>query len=133
LIEVVAPKVGFGARIVLGKGGLAAKEIESWGEPEIGIGETPGFFMLPVVVVAVCRRRDRPGAHGNGALRHRRNALPLQAFIPASAAALLDLLGVVPDARDFAQAGEAHALAEGAPLRAPKPIFPRYVEEESAG
>jgi methionyl-tRNA synthetase len=62
----------------------------------------------------------------------RRIALPLQAFIPASAAALLDLLGVVPDARDFAQAGEAHALAEGAPLPAPKPIFPRYVEEESA-
>jgi methionyl-tRNA synthetase len=60
----------------------------------------------------------------------RRLAIPLQPFIPASAGKLLDLLEVGPDERDFAHAGEAYALAEGAPLPAPVPIFPRYVEEE---
>jgi methionyl-tRNA synthetase len=60
----------------------------------------------------------------------RRLALPLQAFIPASAGKLLDLLGVGPDARDFAHAGEDHALTEAAPLPPPVPVFPRYVEEE---
>jgi methionyl-tRNA synthetase len=59
----------------------------------------------------------------------RRLAIPLQAFIPASAGALLDLLGVAGDARDFAHSGEANALAEGAALPPPAPIFPRYVEE----
>jgi methionyl-tRNA synthetase len=44
--------------------------------------------------------------------------------------ALLDLLEFGPDERDFAHAGEAYALAEGAPPPAPVPIFPRYVEEE---
>jgi len=42
---------------------------------------------------------------------------------------LLDLLGVPADARDFAHAGEAQALAPGAPLPPPAPVFPRYVEE----
>ncbi|MBI1866822.1 MAG: methionine--tRNA ligase [Methylocystis sp.] len=60
----------------------------------------------------------------------RRLAIPLQAFIPASAAALLDLLAVPAGARDFAHAGEANALAEGALLPAPAPVFPRFVEEE---
>jgi methionyl-tRNA synthetase len=60
----------------------------------------------------------------------RRLAIPLQPFMPASADALLDLLGVAPDARDFTHAGEANALAEGAPLPAPAPVFPRFVEEE---
>jgi methionyl-tRNA synthetase len=62
----------------------------------------------------------------------RRIAIPLLAFIPASAAALLDLLGVAPDARDFAHARESDALIEGAALPAPAPIFPRFVEEEAA-
>jgi methionyl-tRNA synthetase len=62
----------------------------------------------------------------------RRIAIPLQAFIPASAAALLDLLGVGPKARDFAHAGESDALIEGAALPPPAPIFPRFIEEEPA-
>lgn len=62
----------------------------------------------------------------------RRLAIPLQPFIPEAAEKLLDLLGVGPDARDFAHAGDAYALEPGAPLPAPAPIFPRYVEEESA-
>jgi methionyl-tRNA synthetase len=59
----------------------------------------------------------------------RRLAIPLQPFIPEAAGKLLDLLGVPPQARDFAHAGEADALEPGAPLPAPAPIFPRYVEE----
>ena len=58
----------------------------------------------------------------------RRLAIPLQAFIPAAAGALLDQLGVHAEARDFASAGEDHALKEGAPLPAPAPVFPRFVE-----
>ncbi len=60
----------------------------------------------------------------------RRLAIPLQAFIPAGAGALLDLLGVPPDARDFFHASADHALVSGAKLPAPAPVFPRYVEEE---
>jgi len=63
----------------------------------------------------------------------RRLAIPLQPFIPAAASSLLSLLGVAEDARDFAHAGGAHALAPGAPLPAPAPVFPRYVEEAEAG
>ncbi len=59
----------------------------------------------------------------------RRVALPLQPFIPGAATKLLDLLGVAKDLRDFAHAGEAFALAEGALLPAPAPVFPRFVEE----
>ena len=60
----------------------------------------------------------------------RRLAIPLQAFIPAGAGALLDLLGVPPDARDFFHASADHALVSGAKLPAPAPVFPRFVEEE---
>lgn len=64
----------------------------------------------------------------------RRLVIPLQPFMPESAGKLLDLLGVGPDERDFAHAGEAYALQEGAPLPPPAPVFPRYVEpEEPAG
>ncbi|PWB81983.1 MAG: methionine--tRNA ligase, partial [Methylocystaceae bacterium] len=62
----------------------------------------------------------------------RRLAIPLQPFIPEAAGKLLDLLGVLPDARDFAHADAAHALREGAPLPPPAPVFPRYVEEADA-
>ena len=61
----------------------------------------------------------------------RRLAIPLQPFIPASAAALLDLLEIGPDERDFAHVSDAYALAEGAPLPPPAPLFPRFVEEEA--
>ncbi|WP_281350550.1 methionine--tRNA ligase [Methylocystis heyeri] len=62
----------------------------------------------------------------------RRLAIPLQAFIPAGAGALLDLLAVPLEAREFIHASADHALVSGAPLPAPAPIFPRFVEEESA-
>lgn len=60
----------------------------------------------------------------------RRLAIPLQPFIPEAAAKLLDLLGVGPDQREFAHVGDANALQEGAPLPAPSPIFPRFIDEE---
>jgi methionyl-tRNA synthetase len=60
----------------------------------------------------------------------RRLVIPLQAFIPEAAGKFLDSLGVGPDERDFAHAGEGNALQEGAPLPAPAPVFPRYVEAE---
>jgi methionyl-tRNA synthetase len=63
----------------------------------------------------------------------RRLAIPLQPFIPDSAGKLLDLLGVGPDERDFAHAGETNALQEGAPLPPPAPVFPRWVEEGTLG
>jgi methionyl-tRNA synthetase len=62
----------------------------------------------------------------------RRLAIPLQPFIPESAGRLLDLLDVGPDERDFAHAGEAYALQEGAPLPPPTPVFPRFIEEGEA-
>jgi methionyl-tRNA synthetase len=62
----------------------------------------------------------------------RRLAIPLQPFIPDAASRLLDLLGVPAEARDFGYAGEAQALSPGAPLPAPAPVFPRYVEEPEA-
>ncbi|WOJ89406.1 methionine--tRNA ligase [Methylocapsa polymorpha] len=57
-------------------------------------------------------------------------AIVTQPFMPASMAKLLDLLSVAPDARGFDQAEAAKALAPGAVLPVPAPIFPRYVEAE---
>jgi methionyl-tRNA synthetase len=57
--------------------------------------------------------------------------------MPASMAKLLDLLGVAPEARNFAaiDAGDGagridapHRLTIGAALPAPTAVFPRYVE-----
>ncbi len=62
----------------------------------------------------------------------RRLAIPLQAFVPAGAGALLDLLGVPEDMREFVHASADHALKSGAPLPPPTPVFPRFVEEEVA-
>ena len=53
-----------------------------------------------------------------------------QPYIPASAASLLQLLGVDGNARSFADLGKR--LVPGTPLPAPAPIFPRYVDEEAA-
>lgn len=58
----------------------------------------------------------------------RRIAIMLQPFVPGSAAKLLDLLAVVADRREFANAGHADALVPGTPLPAPAGVFPRYVE-----
>lgn len=58
-------------------------------------------------------------------------ALLLQPVMPAAMAALLDLLGIAPGARDFAAATAEHRLQPGTPLPAPRAIFPRYVEPEA--
>jgi len=54
-----------------------------------------------------------------------------QPFIPLASEKLLDLLGVAPDARDFAKAEAAFALEPGASLPAPSALFPRYIEPEA--
>jgi methionyl-tRNA synthetase len=54
-----------------------------------------------------------------------------QPFIPASAEKLLDQLAV-GDMRDFARLGEAGRLVPGSGLGVLAPIFPRYVEPETA-
>jgi methionyl-tRNA synthetase len=63
----------------------------------------------------------------------RRIALMLQPYVPGSSAKLLDLLAVPADRRLFAHAGDADALVPGTPLPAPAGVFPRYVEQETAG
>lgn len=57
----------------------------------------------------------------------RRIAILVQPIIPASAARLLDQLGVAPDARCFADL-ETHVPA-GTPLPTPAGVFPRWVDE----
>jgi methionyl-tRNA synthetase len=66
-------------------------------------------------------------------------AILLQPVMPAAMAKLLDLLAVSPEQRSFAAIDSggvglsgAHRLAPGAPLPAPSPIFPRFVETEAA-
>ncbi len=51
----------------------------------------------------------------------------IQPYMPSSAAKLLDLLAIQPQARSFADIGAR--LMPGTPLPVPTPIFPRYVEE----
>ncbi len=60
----------------------------------------------------------------------RRVGILCQPFIPGSAARLLDLLAVGEDARGFDRIDTLEALAPGAPLPPPQPVFPRYVEPE---
>lgn len=55
----------------------------------------------------------------------------IQPFVPASASALLDLVGVPSDKRTFAELGEGGRLVAGTALPEPKPVFPRYVEAEA--
>jgi len=59
----------------------------------------------------------------------RRVAILAQAFIPGSAAKLLDILAVPAERRNFADLSGGE-LQGGAPLPAPQPIFPRYVEND---
>jgi methionyl-tRNA synthetase len=56
-----------------------------------------------------------------------------QPFIPASAAKLLDFLGVPPGERQFDRLEGANTrIAAGTKLPAPVPVFPRYVEPDDA-
>jgi methionyl-tRNA synthetase len=59
-------------------------------------------------------------------------AILAQPAMPSAMATLLDLLGIGPDARDFAALGPEHRLAPGTPLPAPTAVFPRFVEPETA-
>jgi len=62
----------------------------------------------------------------------RQIAILVQAVMPESGAKLLDQLGVPENARDFATLGPQGRLTPGTELPAPTPVFPRYVEEETA-
>jgi methionyl-tRNA synthetase len=56
-----------------------------------------------------------------------------QPFMPASAAKLLDLLGIPAGERQFNRLGGTDKrIAPGTTLPAPAPVFPRYVEPEAA-
>jgi len=61
----------------------------------------------------------------------RRVAILSQPVLPTSAAKLLDLLAVVPEARDFSALEAGKRIAAGVTLPAPAPVFPRYVEPEA--
>src|SRR3954468_3834863 len=58
-------------------------------------------------------------------------AILAQAFVPAAAAKLLDLLAIAGDERLVAAIGPASRLRPGGALPGPEPIFPRYVETEA--
>ena len=60
----------------------------------------------------------------------RRIAILAQPVVPRAAAKLLDLLGVAPDARQFAHLDASCALVPGTALPKPEPVFPRYVDPE---
>jgi methionyl-tRNA synthetase len=57
-------------------------------------------------------------------------AILAQPVTPTAAAKLLDLLGVSPQSRGIADAGQGARLAVGVELPTPSPLFPRYVELE---
>jgi methionyl-tRNA synthetase len=62
----------------------------------------------------------------------RQIAVLAQPFIPASAAKLLDQLGVPAEARSFAKLGGTERIEPGTRLPPPSPVFPRYVEPEAS-
>lgn len=59
--------------------------------------------------------------------------LLLQPFMPESSSALLDQVSVPPAMRSFAAVGEDGALVSGTDLPKPQGVFPRFVEDETAG
>ncbi len=61
----------------------------------------------------------------------RQLAILSQPAMPASAAKLLDLLGIPAQARTFASLGPAGRLKAGGVLPAPSGVFPRYVDPEA--
>jgi methionyl-tRNA synthetase len=63
----------------------------------------------------------------------RQVAILLQPVMPASAARLLDQVGVPDDARSFAGLGGEGRLQPDVKLPPPEPVFPRYVESERQG
>ncbi len=61
----------------------------------------------------------------------RQVAILSQPFMPISAGALLDVLLIPEDQRDFSKINGEFRIASGLTLPAPKPVFPRYVEPEA--
>lgn len=62
----------------------------------------------------------------------RQVAVLAQPFVPAGAAKLLDLLAIPSNQRDFQSLGEGGRIQPGTPLPAPAPVFPRFVEDDTA-
>jgi len=62
----------------------------------------------------------------------RRLAILVQPIMPDSASNMLDQLAVSADQRSFSALGGDYAVAPGTELPKPSPVFPRYVEEETA-
>jgi len=60
----------------------------------------------------------------------RQFAILAQPVMPESAAKLLDLLAVPPEARTFASLGSAGRLKAGTAIPEPQGVFPRYVDPE---
>lgn len=59
-------------------------------------------------------------------------AILVQPIMPDAASSMLDQLSVPADRRSFGALGSDHAVAPGTELPKPSPVFPRYVEEETA-
>ncbi|MBN43060.1 MAG: methionine--tRNA ligase [Alphaproteobacteria bacterium] len=57
-------------------------------------------------------------------------AILIQPVMPDSAADMLDQLNVPGEARSFVNLGPDHALKAGTTLPKPRPVFPRFVDEE---
>jgi methionyl-tRNA synthetase len=53
----------------------------------------------------------------------------VQPVMPASSQKLLDLVGIAPEGRMFADLGPAGRLVPGTSLPPVKAVFPRYVDE----
>ena len=60
----------------------------------------------------------------------RQIAILVQPVMPASAARILDQLGIDPAHRDFSFLNGAVRLASGQQIAKPEPIFPRFVGED---
>ena len=56
-------------------------------------------------------------------------ALP---YMPTAAGKILDVMNVAPDARVFGAIGKAGALQSGAALNMPTPLFPKFVDADTA-
>jgi methionyl-tRNA synthetase len=54
-----------------------------------------------------------------------------QPFVPASAAKLLDLLGVPAEERSFSELEGGKRIKAGTALPPPAPVFPRYLEPDT--
>ena len=59
-------------------------------------------------------------------------AILVQPVMPDAASSMLDQLGVPADRRSFSELGSGHAVAPGTELPKPSPVFPRFIEEDSA-